>query len=116
MTTSKSMQNLLVDIANAIGEVKSAFGAPGDYGYNTGEGLALFNLYKLRPEIHDALDARAVAERCPAAVTQELLFAAKEVMADLERYGPSIVPYLLDDDDNAGRRLRLSIAKAECLE
>ena len=39
----------------------------------------------------------------------ELRDAAREVMEDLERYGPSIVPHLLDTDDNAGQRLRKAL-------
>ena len=43
----------------------------------------------------------------------ELRKAAKEVMDSLAEYGPSIVPHLMDTDDNAGERLRQAIAKAE---
>lgn len=32
--------------------------------------------------------------------------AAGEVMRLLEQYGPSIVPHLIDTDENAGQRLR----------
>ncbi len=47
------------------------------------------------------------------ALNAELLTAAREVMRLLEEHGPSIVPHLMDDDENAGQRLRDAIAKAE---
>jgi|GEM_PF-3569889 len=37
-------RSLLCEIDNAITTIKSAFGAPGDYGYNTPKGAALFVL------------------------------------------------------------------------
>ena len=45
----------------------------------------------------------------------DLLAAAEAVMADLEEYGSSIVPHLIDTDENDGQRLRDAIAavKAE---
>ena len=42
-----------------------------------------------------------------------LLAAATEVMALLERYGPSIVPHLMDSDDNPGESLRAAIREAK---
>jgi len=42
-----------------------------------------------------------------------LLRAAKEVMADLAEHGPSIVPHLMDTDNNAGQRLRDAIAEVQ---
>lgn len=47
------------------------------------------------------------------AASVDLYEAAKEVMEDLERFGASIVPHLLDTDMNSGQRLRNAIAKAE---
>jgi hypothetical protein len=41
---------------------------------------------------------------------EQLATAAKRVMDLLEQHGPSIVPHLMDDDDNAGQRLRELIA------
>lgn len=38
-----------------ISEIKTAFGAPGDHGYETREGRALFELYKKRLAINAAL-------------------------------------------------------------
>lgn len=43
----------------------------------------------------------------------DLLKAAKEVIGLLEKHGGSIVPHLMDTDENAGQRLRDAIAKAE---
>lgn len=43
----------------------------------------------------------------------DMFEAAKEVMSALEEHGPSIVPHLVDTDENAGQRLREAIAKAE---
>lgn len=41
------MENLL----KAIKQIKAAFGAPGDYGYGTKEGDALYNLYKAASDV-----------------------------------------------------------------
>lgn len=42
---------LLTRINDAIAEIHGAFGAPGDFGYETPQGVALFRLYKLRPAL-----------------------------------------------------------------
>lgn len=39
----------------------------------------------------------------------EVAEAAKIVMDLLEEHGPSIVPHLLDTDENAGQRLRTAL-------
>jgi hypothetical protein len=39
--------SLLKRVADAIGEVHAAFGAPGDYGYETKKGRALYALYQI---------------------------------------------------------------------
>lgn len=39
----------------AISEAHKAFGAPGDYGYGSREGDALFNLCRVEAEIHNHL-------------------------------------------------------------
>jgi hypothetical protein len=49
---------LLAKINEAIDAVHKALGAPGDYGYGTPKGDALFALYRLRFEF-DALPARS---------------------------------------------------------
>lgn len=41
----------------------------------------------------------------------DLATKAALVMAMLKEHGPSIVPHLLDTDDNAGQRLRGTIAR-----
>lgn len=46
-----SETELLTRILDAIAEVHKVFGAPGDFGYETPQGIALFRLYKLRPEL-----------------------------------------------------------------
>lgn len=38
-----------------IAAIHSAFGAPGDYGYESREGKALFALYKCQVELRDAI-------------------------------------------------------------
>lgn len=43
----------------------------------------------------------------------EVLIYAERVMDALKEYGPSIVPHLMDSDDNDGERLRKAIAKAK---
>jgi hypothetical protein len=43
----------------------------------------------------------------------KLLAHAKAVMCLLTKHGPSIVPHLLDDDDNEGEFLRRTIREAE---
>lgn len=42
----------------------------------------------------------------------DLLKYATLVMDMLKEYGPSIVPHLMDNDDNAGEELRQAIEKA----
>lgn len=44
-------KELLAKIIEDIETVRKAFGAPGDYGYNTEQGKALFSLYKLLAEL-----------------------------------------------------------------
>lgn len=51
-----------------------------------------------------------------APLFEELIKAASAVMKDLEEYGPSIVPHLMDTDENAGQRLRDLIARAEAVK
>ena len=48
---------LLIAVRDAIAAVHRAFGAPGDYGYGTPKGDALFELYKQRAAIADAIEA-----------------------------------------------------------
>lgn len=55
-------------------------------------------------------DAKANAHLIAAA--PEVVEHAARVMALLAAHGQSIVPHLLDSDDNAGQRLRTAIAKA----
>lgn len=47
------------------------------------------------------------------ALAGKLAEAADEVMKKLEQHGPSIVPHLLDTDENAGERLREVITEAK---
>lgn len=49
-------------VIEAIQEVKAAFGAPGDYGYEKAEGKALFALYKARAALQIAIKATATPE------------------------------------------------------
>lgn len=60
---------LLVAVRQAIDGVHRAFGAPGDHGYGTPAGDALFELYKQRAALADALDA-AGWSRDPATVSE----------------------------------------------
>lgn len=53
------------------------------------------------------------ANQCLLCAAPELLEAAECVMDMLKEHGPSIVPHLLDSDDNAGQQLRNAIAKAK---
>lgn len=48
---------LLREASERITEVKRAFGAPGDYGYGTAEGNALYELYVFRSKLLNALRA-----------------------------------------------------------
>lgn len=79
MSGPTSLQKLTVEIASAIGEVKSAFGAPGDHGYNTREGRALFELYKLQPELSTAFGALSSYD----ALQRDMLEALKEARQEL---------------------------------
>ena len=49
------MEAALKAAEDAIAAIKAAFGAPGDYGYGTPQGDALFALYKARIVISGAL-------------------------------------------------------------
>lgn len=60
-----------------------------------------------------AMAAGTLVVNCGTPSTPQLLAAAKEVMSLLREYGPSIVPHLMDSDQNAGQRLRDAIAAAE---
>lgn len=48
---------LLVSVRDVIDAVHRAFGAPGDYGYGTPQGDALFRLYKQRAALQVAIEA-----------------------------------------------------------
>lgn len=54
---SQELETLLA----ACDQIKKAFGAPGDYGYSTKEGAALFALYKARAEFPRAAIDKAGA-------------------------------------------------------
>ena len=41
----------------------------------------------------------------------DLAMKARVVMGDLEKHGPSIVPHLLDTDDNDGQYLRTAVER-----
>jgi hypothetical protein len=47
----KETRAVLNDTINAVTMVKAAFGAPGNHGYATTEGKALYTLYLLQVEI-----------------------------------------------------------------
>lgn len=49
------------------------------------------------------------------AAAPDLLKYAIKVMETLEKYGSSIVPHLMDTDDNDGQRLREVIKRAQGL-
>ena len=58
-------------------------------------------------------DGTLTIRYCPKhKAAPDLYEAAKEVMDTLEQYGGSIVPHLMDTDENAGQRLREALAKA----
>lgn len=57
---NQSIKDLLAIVEKAsqqIGAIHRAFGAPGDYGYETKEGKALFELYRFDTELHAAIQA-----------------------------------------------------------
>ncbi len=67
-------------------------------------------------KIEAAMVAGTLVVNCGGSATSQqggLLAAAKEVMGLLQEYGPSIVPHLMDSDQNAGQRLRDAIVAAE---
>jgi hypothetical protein len=45
-----------------ISAIHKAFGAPGDYGYDSREGRALFDLYRFQSELRAAINATPSAE------------------------------------------------------
>ena len=56
------MSQDLTKLFEAVHEIKRAFGAPGDFGYETREGKALYALYAAAAELRQADDA----SRAPA--------------------------------------------------
>jgi hypothetical protein len=63
--------------------------------------------------VADLREVLALAKQArPEPVNERLVEAAREVMDALEQHGPSIVPHLIDTDDNAGERLRTAITEA----
>lgn len=79
MSNSTSLHQLISRTANAIAEVKKAFGAPGDFGYGTPEGRALLELYNLRPVLNASLGlANRADAQPPLVINAELLATLKE--------------------------------------
>lgn len=78
------MNQALLNAAKAADEqitaIHTAFGAPGDYGYESREGKALYELYKfqveLRAAIRQALIDDARAENAPVAKFETQRFGA----------------------------------------
>lgn len=64
---TQAQRCLLIAVRDAIDAAHRAFGAPGDHGYGTPEGNALFELYKQRAAVADALEAAVAVERGDAA-------------------------------------------------
>jgi hypothetical protein len=61
------MSDALKEVDTQISAIHAAFGAPGDFGYETREGKALFALYKsqvaLRATIRSEPDLLSIAKR-----------------------------------------------------
>lgn len=55
--------DMLEDVVEQIEDLRKAFGAPGDYGYGTASGQALYALYQSGISIRDALAPQAQEER-----------------------------------------------------
>lgn len=53
---NQNLRGIIARCSDAIDCAHGAFGPPGDYGYETREGKALFALYRLRPELRDAAE------------------------------------------------------------
>lgn len=53
---NQSLRAIIASCADAIDKTHRALGAPGDYGYGTKEGDALFALYQLRPILREAME------------------------------------------------------------
>lgn len=54
MTPESHLDTRITDALDAIREVLRVFGAPGDHGYETPEGRALFALSQCRVGLHQA--------------------------------------------------------------
>ncbi|CAN7602494.1 hypothetical protein [Bosea sp. LjRoot237] len=97
------------------GRVATPLSVRGGPGYGNHNGIAVQDArgYVAAVAINDVpeLDAPALAHLIAAA--PDVVEHAKRVMALLAKHGPSIVPHLMDSDDNAGQRLRDALAKAE---
>ncbi|HWJ71905.1 MAG TPA: hypothetical protein VNX29_01950 [Kaistia sp.] len=73
-------------VAAAIDALHAAFGAPGDYGYGTPKGDALFALYRLRAELETPAEIEQLsrsAAACERAAARD--GALREIVADCAR-------------------------------
>lgn len=76
--------------------------------------LTIPNPYALRAHV-DRLSAELAAERERRVKVEGALKLGKIVMDLLQKHGPSIVPHLLDTDENAGQRFRDALERAATL-
>lgn len=53
----KTLLEAAVETSEKIEGLKKAFGAPGDHGYETREGRALYELYMAWAKLNQAIDA-----------------------------------------------------------
>lgn len=84
-----------------IAAIYSAFGAPGDYGYESREGKALFALYKFQVELRDAI---AEASKMPSAEVEN----ARIFGDDIEHYRIRVGALARERDE-----LRSEVAKLD---
>ncbi len=63
-----SLHQTAIELLEACKQIRSVFGAPGDFGYETREGIALYQLYTAANKLNIALDQKGAEHSATQAV------------------------------------------------
>ncbi len=89
--TNPTIMEAFISAQEAIAVVKAAFGAPGDYGYESREGKALFGLYQAGAVVPRSEPTNSAAPPPPSAewAVVEILGHRRHVgrVTEIERFG-----------------------------
>jgi hypothetical protein len=107
----QEVREALFNLVEWVGEYRSRHDTLGDGHTSTGQAWDFVRRAVRRARAALSLPTRDNREGVMEAL-QQVAFKADRVMTMLENHGSSIVPHLLDSDDNAGQRLRLAIWQA----